>query len=144
MSDETRLGNPDSSVPQFGPENNYFGHRKADYYTKGITTKKLERVYPADVAVPRGFIHSVWRVGDEVTNILIKKQADYGPHNIGRAPGGALNGLIVRIHDKISRIMHLTSSNVDPQNESLRDSYVDLANYALIALMVLDGTWPKE
>jgi hypothetical protein len=97
-----------------------------------------------DVAVPRSFVNNVWRVGDEVTNILIKKQADYGPHNIGRAPGGALNGLIVRIHDKISRIMNLTSNDVDPQNESLRDSYVDLANYALIALMVLDGTWPKE
>lgn len=144
MSDEERLERPDSAFGQFGPKNPYVRHTKPDYYTKGITTKKLERVYPAGVNVPRGFIHNVWKVGDEITDILIKKQADYGPHNIGRAPGGALNGLIVRIHDKISRIMHLTSNDVNPQNESLRDSYVDLANYALIALMVLDGTWPKE
>jgi hypothetical protein len=144
MSDETRLGKLDPTGEQFGPKNPYVRYQKPDHYIKGITTKKLERVYPTGVNVPRGFIHNVWTVGDEVTDILIKKQADYGPHNIGRAPGGALNGLIVRIHDKVSRILHLTSNDVDPQNESLRDSYVDLANYALIALMVLDGTWPKE
>jgi len=144
MSDEERLGKFDPIIAQFGPENNYTRREKSDYYTKGITTKKLERVYPAGVNVPRGFIHNVWTVADEVTNILLKKQADYGPHNIGRAPGGPLNGLIVRIHDKVSRILHLTKTEVDPQNESLRDSYIDLANYALIALMVLDGTWPKE
>jgi len=140
MSDETRLEKSDSDAGQFRPKNPY-----VRYYNPftGDRSPATQRVIP-DVAVPRSFVNNVWRVGDEVTNILIKKQADYGPHNIGRAPGGALNGLIVRIHDKISRIMNLTSNDVDPQNESLRDSYVDLANYALIALMVLDGTWPKE
>jgi len=140
MSDETRLGKPDPANGQFGPKNPYTRYTQPNYVDRNPTP---QRVAP-DVNVPRPFINNVWRVGDEVTDILIKKQADYGPHNIGRAPGGALNGLIVRIHDKISRIMHLTSNDVDPQNESLRDSYVDLANYALIALMVLDGTWPKE
>lgn len=140
MSDETRLGNPNHYDKQFGPKNPYTRYTQPNYVDRNPTP---QRVVP-DVNVPRNFIHNVWTVGDEVTDILIKKQADYGPHNIGRAPGGALNGLIVRIHDKISRIMHLTSNDVDPQNESLRDSYVDLANYALIALMVLDGNWPKE
>jgi hypothetical protein len=140
MSDETRLGKPDPANGQFGPKNSYTRYTQPNYVDRNPTT---QRIAP-DVNVPRPFINNVWKVGDEVTNILIKKQADYGPHNIGRAPGGALNGLIVRIHDKVSRILHLTSNDVDPQNESLRDSYVDLANYALIALMVLDGTWPKE
>ena len=140
MSDEERLERPDPAFGQFGPKNPYTRYRKPNYISPSLTP---QRVVPS-VNVPRGFINSVWKVGDEITDILIKKQADYGPHNIGRAPGGALNGLIVRIHDKISRIIHLTSNEVDPQNESLRDSYVDLANYALIALMVLDGTWPKE
>ena len=140
MSDETRLERSDPAAGQFRPKNPYVRHANPFITDRSATP---QRVAP-DVAVPRDFIHKVWTVGDEVTDILIKKQADYGPHNIGRAPGGALNGLIVRIHDKISRILHLTSNDVDPQNESLRDSYVDLANYALIALMVLDGTWPKE
>ena len=37
------------------------------------------------------------------------KHKDYGPKNIAEAPGGALNGLRVRIHDKIARINNTTS-----------------------------------
>ena len=54
-----------------------------------------------------------------------------------------LNGLRVRIHDKLARINHLIETDADPQHESLRDSFIDLANYALIALMVLDEEWDK-
>lgn len=75
---------------------------------------------------------------------LVKKQNDYGPTNISRSPGGPLNGLRVRIHDKISRINHLIDSGVSPENESLRDSFLDLANYSIIAMMVLDDEWPQD
>ena len=82
-------------------------------------------------------------VVDHCGNVLLSKQEDYGPLNIARAPGGPLNGLRVRIFDKISRINNLIDENQDPKHESLRDSFLDLANYGIIALMVLDGTWPK-
>jgi hypothetical protein len=74
--------------------------------------------------------------------VLMKKHKDYGPHNIARAPGGALNGLQVRIWDKIARIINLIESGATPENESLRDSFGDLGNYAFIAMLVLDGHWP--
>ena len=80
----------------------------------------------------------------ETYQVLVKKQADYGPLNISRAPGGPLNGLRVRMHDKLSRINHLIDSGATPENESLRDSFLDLANYSTIAMMVLDGKWPSE
>lgn len=80
----------------------------------------------------------------ETFQVLVKKQSDYGPKNIANAPGGALNGLRVRMHDKLSRINHLVDSGATPENESLRDSFLDLANYSIIAMMVLDGTWPSE
>lgn len=80
----------------------------------------------------------------ETFQVLVKKQSDYGPLNIARAPGGPLNGLRVRMHDKLSRINHLIDSGATPENESLRDSFLDLANYSIIAMMVLDGTWPSE
>jgi hypothetical protein len=76
--------------------------------------------------------------------LLIRKHRDYGPTNISRAPGGAINGLRVRMHDKMARINHLVDSGKDPENESLRDSFLDLANYAIIGLMVLDEVWPNE
>jgi hypothetical protein len=78
---------------------------------------------------------------EELAILLIRKQHDYGPKNIADAPGGPLNGLRVRIFDKISRINHLIDTGATPENESLRDSFMDLANYGIIALMVLDGEW---
>jgi AAA+ ATPase superfamily predicted ATPase len=80
----------------------------------------------------------------EAKALLLQKHEDYGPTNISRAPGGALNGLRVRMHDKQARINHLMDSKNGPKNESLRDSFLDLANYAIIALMVLDGDWPEN
>lgn len=80
---------------------------------------------------------------DEARHLLIQKNKDYGPTNISRSPGGPLNGLRVRMWDKIARINHLIDSGAEPQNESLRDSFLDLANYSVIALLVLDGNWPK-
>lgn len=75
--------------------------------------------------------------------LLVSKHRDYGPKNISNSPGGPLNGLRVRMHDKLARINHLVDSGSDPQHESLRDSFIDLANYSLIALMVLDDEWDK-
>lgn len=75
--------------------------------------------------------------------LLLSKHRDYGPKNISTAPGGALNGLRVRIHDKLARINNLIDSGREPDNESLRDSFVDLANYGIIALLVIDGKWDK-
>ena len=81
---------------------------------------------------------------DSALDVLVKKQSDYGPKNIALAPGGPLNGLRVRMHDKMSRINHLIDSGATPENESLRDSFLDMLNYSAIAMMVLDGDWPTE
>ena len=89
------------------------------------------------------FVSNVWNIMDSAGNLLIKKHKDYGPTNISRSPGGPLNGLRVRMHDKTARINHLIDSGATPENESLRDSFIDLLNYAAIAMMVIDGTWPE-
>jgi hypothetical protein len=90
------------------------------------------------------FADAVWSIMDSAGNLLLSKQADYGPKNISDAPGGPLNGLRVRMHDKIARINNLIDSGAEPENESLRDSFIDLLNYSAIAMMVLDGNWPSE
>ena len=89
------------------------------------------------------FISDMWSVMDRAGNLLISKHHDYGPLNIARSPGGPINGLRVRMWDKIARINHLVDNNPAPQNESLRDSFMDLLNYSAIAIMVLDGNWPE-
>ena len=78
----------------------------------------------------------------ECLDLMIAKHADYGPSNIANAPGGPLNGLRVRLHDKLARINNLIDKGIEPTNESLRDSFADLANYSVIGLMVIDQVWP--
>ena len=90
------------------------------------------------------FAAGVWSVMDEIGNLLISKQADYGPGNINNAFGGPMNGLMVRIGDKFERLKNLLSSGSKPQHESIEDSFKDMANYAVIALMVERGLWPRS
>lgn len=90
------------------------------------------------------FAADMWAILDSAGNLLLKKHKDYGPTNISRSPGGPLNGLRVRMWDKTARLNHLIDSGATPENESLRDSFIDLLNYSAIALMVLDGKWPNE
>lgn len=89
------------------------------------------------------FAANMWNVYDDAGALLLKKHADYGPTNISRSPGGPLNGLRVRIWDKIARINNLIDSGATPENESLEDSFIDLLNYSAIALMVMRGEWPE-
>ena len=80
----------------------------------------------------------------ELADLLISKHHDYGPKNISQSPGGPLNGLRVRMWDKLARINNLVESGATPENESLEDSFKDMANYAIIGLLVLQGKWPAE
>ena len=90
---------------------------------------------------PSKFDLSVWETYDELAELLLKKHKDYGPKNISESPGGPLNGLRVRMHDKLARINNLIDNNKEPENESLEDSFKDMANYAIIGLLVLRGQW---
>ena len=91
---------------------------------------------PFDVAVAYTF--------KEAQTILLKKHHDYGPKNISMAPGGPLNGLRVRMWDKISRLSNLMDRNTTANYESLEDTLIDLANYALIGVLVLRRQWPMD
>lgn len=72
------------------------------------------------------------------------KQNDYGPRNISEF--GEM-GVIVRMNDKVARIKNLCFQKgvwcpKPSANESLLDTYIDVANYALIAMMCHLGLWP--
>jgi hypothetical protein len=92
------------------------------------------------------FEMDVDRIFQDAEVLLLQKHQDYGPKNISQSPGGALNGLRVRMHDKLARLNHLVDKGQEPQvlDEKLTDTLRDLANYAIIGIMVLEGTWPNE
>jgi hypothetical protein len=77
----------------------------------------------------------------QLTTIMLKKHADYGPMNIAGAPGGAMNGLRVRMYDKLARLNNLVDTGDTPNYESIEDTLIDLANYAIIGLLVQRGQW---
>jgi hypothetical protein len=93
---------------------------------------------------PTQFEEDVRIIYDELMSILLRKHKDYGPKNIAEAPGGALNGLRVRIHDKLARINNLIDNGSNqPEYEALEDSFADMANYAIIGMLVLRDKWDK-
>ena len=84
--------------------------------------------------------------------LFCKKQMDYGPSNISM--GTSLNtddekrlslvGLIVRINDKVQRLINLVvKNNREAQNEPTIDAFKDLACYGIIAQIVQNGKWGK-
>jgi len=77
----------------------------------------------------------------QLLTILYRKHEDYGPLNISGAPGGAMNGLRVRMYDKLARLNNLVDTGDTPNYESIEDTLIDLANYAIIGLLVQRGQW---
>lgn len=131
----------DYRTPGFDGLSNYIDkNRGRDAYGHIIRTSADKESLPRN---PTQFEEDVRIVYDELMSILLAKHKDYGARNIADAPGGALNGLRVRIHDKIARINNLIDKNREPKYESLEDSFRDLANYAIIALLVLRDKWDK-
>lgn len=100
--------------------------------------------YTRKEVADKAFLDAVARVFESNAALLVKKHKDYGPTNISQSPGGPLNGLRVRMWDKIARINNLLESGATPQNESLEDSFRDLMNYSAIAILVIQGDWPEK
>jgi hypothetical protein len=71
------------------------------------------------------------KIQAEGLELFIKKNADYG--NSYKQYG--LIGVLVRLQDKINRALHITQHGIHVKDESLRDTLIDLHNYAAMALM---------
>lgn len=69
----------------------------------------------------------------EALQVFKKKNADYGD---AFAKYG-LVGVLVRIGDKIQRALTVTENGINlVENESIRDTLLDLHNYAALALIL--------
>ena len=85
-----------------------------------------------------------------------RKQKDYGRENIAEF---GRTGVLIRMNDKMARIKNITKGGrlyafeesrkanpleevlIESMNEPLRDSYDDIAVYAVIDSLLEDGTW---
>ena len=74
-------------------------------------------------------------VQKEALELFKKKNKDYGDSFATYGP----IGVIVRIGDKISRLNSITKNGINMVNdESLRDTLIDLHNYSAMAVMLMD------
>ena len=74
-------------------------------------------------------------VQKEAFETFLRKNKDYGDAFATYGPVG----VIVRIGDKIARLTSVSSSGVNlVQDETIRDTLMDLHNYAAMAVMLLD------
>lgn len=80
-----------------------------------------------------------------ISSILINKQKDYGTANITKF---GLAGIVVRLSDKVSRLINILSKNNfdmklainsnSVSGETLLDTLIDIVGYCTVALMLID------
>ena len=80
-------------------------------------------------------------VQNEAISLFKKKNQDYGDSFANFGPVG----VIVRMGDKINRLSSITKSSVSLiKTESIRDTLIDLHNYAAMAVMLMDEEKPTK
>ena len=85
------------------------------------------------------------KVCQELTETYKKKNADYGNSFENSLDKHGLIAGIVRMDDKMSRLISLNSKKEQQvMDESLRDTLMDLANYAIMSVMWLDDKSGEE
>lgn len=72
------------------------------------------------------------QVTKEMLAMFIKKHKDYGKGNI--LDTGEL-GIAFRVSDKLNRIKHLLANSQEPVNETVDETWLDIAVYAVIAVL---------
>ena len=69
----------------------------------------------------------------EIRALLIKKHHDYGPRNLARF---GMLGILVRLSDKLERLINIQQSQAMVEDETIVDSLRDLAGYAVQAILL--------
>ena len=92
-------------------------------------------------------------IQEEMYQLFASKHMDYGLNNI--ALGGdilnnnedkkfSLTGLVIRLTDKISRLKNLLINGKNfIKGEGMEDTFIDIANYGIIGLLVGRNKWKK-
>lgn len=73
------------------------------------------------------------QVNDEILEMFLKKHKDYGKGNILSVEE---LGISMRILEKCQRLKHLLiKQDESPANESIEETWIDIATYAIIGVL---------
>lgn len=91
-------------------------------------------------------------IQDEMYEMFARKHMDYGLNNISlggdlKNPNDkkfSLTGLAIRLTDKISRLRNLLTNGKNyVKGEGMEDTFIDIANYGIIGILVGRDKWKK-
>jgi len=129
------------------PKNTKMSDREIMNAKHPITAvEKFENKYPE-------LAEEFSKIQEEQYELFAKKMLDYGLNNI--ALGGdivnnsddkqfSLTGLCIRLTDKISRLKNLlVNGRSFVEGEGMEDTFIDIANYGIIGLLVGRNKWKK-
>ena len=96
----------------------------------------LENDFTADDEEPIPYILApdYHDVAEEIACLLDRKSQDYGTENIKKFGS---YGVLVRVSDKVERLINLSRKEGQVNFESVEDSWKDIAGYAILALIEL-------
>ncbi len=80
------------------------------------------------------YVADHYKIALEIVELLDRKRADYGTENIKKFGS---YGVLVRVSDKVERLINLSKRNDKPNFESVEDTWRDIAGYAILALIEL-------
>lgn len=83
-------------------------------------------------------------ITDGMAGLYAKKNKDYGDSFSRSFKEFGLDAPIIRLSDKLQRLKTLSKQEAKVKDESIRDTLIDLANYAIMTVIELDGEKEKE
>ena len=117
-------------------------------YKYGLAGKEFERLYlekqhrpeePKDYSHKPNYNEARFRnITIEMEKLYSRKNADYGDAFTESLDEDGLLVSKIRIKDKLNRFSQLISNDALVNDESMRDTLIDLANYTVMTLMWLD------
>ena len=126
---------------------------------KGMSDREIMDAKNPDAAAVRKFekdypelSQDFREIQNEMYEMFARKHLDYGLNNI--ALGGdltnsedktfSLTGLCIRLTDKFSRLKNLIINGKNfVKGEGMEDTFIDIANYGIIGLLVGRDKWKK-
>lgn len=105
----------------------------------GITTTQGLQLYNEEFEVYRdsmsestAFSRRIKALSDELTDLLVRKNKDYGDSFGKQYEEYGMTSALVRMDDKMNRLKSLKDKDETEVAESLQDTALDLAGYAIM------------
>lgn len=105
-------------------------------YRRSLQGDPYEAMF-AELGLQTDMAKEAFKIICENVRVMDTKQQDYGSNNISAF--GEF-GVLVRLNDKIERLKNLNKMP-SVKNEAIDDTYLDIANYAVIAMLIRRNVW---